>query len=369
MVAENGDLWENGQAHDQQDNVSFTLSSTRDGHIVRDMGYAGFGVDGNTHGYKDHNVLMRPNHPEYSDGAGNQSLNYSTLASRAKNYTGHYTGFNTYGLLGLVSDMLVDYGVIGAGGSEAKLADSLREDGLLGYTVYQKTLGSEFSDPLTHENVRVEPFENYRTIVYFGKTLWLFDQPSDNNLLWVINGSNEIGKIQGSYFDDKADLWIGNQPIHRLGSWTEVGANQNGKRADYSVKSIWVNRQTVNLKKIQNSDSNSYVLPISMRYSIDLRHEFVWVITNLKDVQCFERTDGDLKQRVIVPARGVYYSIQDVLPDISESNRSTYNGIMFAERKGKGEWTVLGVLNNGERINKTTIKSKYLPSNLILRAR
>jgi hypothetical protein len=86
-------------------------------------------------------------------------------------------------------------------------------------------------------------------------------------------------------------------------------------------------------------------------------------------VQCFERTDGDLKQRVIVPARGVYYSIQDVLPDISESNRSTYNGIMFAERKGKGEWTILGVLNNGERINKTTIKSNYLPSNLVLRAR
>ena len=76
-----------------------------------------------------------------------------------------------------------------------------------------------------------------------------------------------------------------------------------------------------------------------------------------------------MKQRVIVPARGVYYSIQDVLPDISESNRSTYNGIMFAERKGKGEWTVLGVLNNGERINKATIKSNYLPSNLVLRAR
>ena len=76
-----------------------------------------------------------------------------------------------------------------------------------------------------------------------------------------------------------------------------------------------------------------------------------------------------MKQRVIVPARGVYYSIRDVLTDVPESNRSTYNGIMFAERKGNGEWTVLGVLNNDDRINKTIVKTKYLPSNLVLRAR
>jgi hypothetical protein len=58
-----------------------------------------------------------------------------------------------------------------------------------------------------------------------------------------------------------------------------------------------------------------------------------------------------------------------VLPDVSDSSdKSSYNGIMFAEREGSGDWVVLGVLNNGTKVNKLTVKTNYLPSNLLHRS-
>ena len=57
-----------------------------------------------------------------------------------------------------------------------------------------------------------------------------------------------------------------------------------------------------------------------------------------------------------------------MLADVPSSNMSTYNGIMFAERIGNGDWIVHGVLNEGEKINKLVVKTQYLPSNLLLRS-
>ena len=363
VVAENGELWKNGQAHDQQDNMSFTLSSTRDGHIVRDMGYSGFGNNENTHGYKDHNVLMRPVYSELTDGTGNKTLTYKELGERAEAYTDSYTGKGMYLVFDLVSDNLADYGATGAGGSEAFLVDILKRDGVLAYTFHQQTMGY-------YGFFSVESFENYRSIAYFGKTLWLFDQPSDNNLLWVVNGNTQGTGTQGTYFDKKVNVYVGGNLVSKYNSCEFVAAPQKIKRADSFGDLMSTCRQQVNLTQYHNEAQTGYIAPISMLYPIDLSNMF-YLVENCgrSDVQCFERIDGNTKQRIVVPARGASYKLTDVLPDVSDSSdKSSYNGIMFAEREGSGDWVVLGVLNNGTKVNKLTVKTNYLPSNLLHRS-
>ena len=370
LVGESGDLWANGQAHDQQDNVSFTLSSTRDGHIVRDLGYSGFGDDSKTRGYKNHNVLMRPEYSDWTDGSGNKSLTYQDLSNRAKKYSHENTGYGTQGMFLLSSNVLAKYEVVGAGGSEASLADSAKGDNFLGYTVYQKTLGRVFKDPLSNEWISVDPFENYRSIAYFGKTLWLFDQPSDDNLLWVVNGSTETAEIQGSYFDEKVDLYIGDYKVNRLDGWEQIGVQQNAGRADYSAGNMVIaNRQYVNLPAWRDASLNNPATPITMVYPIDTIKAFRMVsLPGVVNVQCFERIDGNVKQRVVVPAKGVSYRIRDVLPNIPPSDYSSYNGIMFAKKIGDGAWEI-NLLNDGSKVNKNFVKTKYLPSLMLLRGR
>lgn len=365
VVAENGKLWENGQAHDQQDNMSFTLTSTRDGHIVRDMGYSGFGLNVNTHGYQDHNVLMRPNHPELTDGKGNRSLSHSDLANIVEKYTLDFTGIATYGLFGIFSNELADYGVSGAGGSQAYLVDSLRSGDLLAYTFHQRTNGGVWIDLFTLDSEQVEPFENYRSIAYFGKAIWLFDQPSDKDLLWVVNGSTQAGQIQGTYFDDKVDTYVGGHMVGGYNTCSNIGASQNISRADILLRTIWVCRQIIDLSEYC---LEQHAQPITMVYPIDLDNSFRWTPPcNAPDIQCFERTEGNVTQRVIVPAKDASYKVNEVLADVPPSNMSTYSGIMFAEREENGDWYVHGVLNEGAKVNKLIIKTQYLPSNLLLR--
>ena len=81
----------------------------------------------------------------------------------------------------------------------------------------------------------------------------------------------------------------------------------------------------------------------------------------LANIQCFERIDGNVKQRVVVPAKGVSYRVRDVLPGIPQSDYSSYNGIMFVKKIGDGVWEI-NLLNDGSKVNKNFVKTKYLPS-------
>lgn len=368
LVGENGKMWENGQAHDQQDNMTFTLSSTRDGHIVRDVGYSGFDDDSRTRGYKNHNVLMRPNYPEWTDGVGNKSLTYRDLSNRAEEYFQEVTGFGTKFLFLLSSGFLADFSVVGSGGSEAFLSDSVNAENLKGYTLYQKTLGRSLRNPLTNELIYVSSFNDYRSIVYFGKALWLIDQPSDDELRWVVNGSAEHSEIQGSFFDEKVDVYVGDNKVNHLESWEQIGVQQNGRRLDYSAgEIIFVNRQYIDLPNWKNLTQNGSVTPITMIYPIDTMNTFKMVpLMNISKVQCFERTDGNVLQRVVIPAVGVTYMKKDVLTDIPTSDYSSYNGIMFAKKVGDGAWEVR-VLNDGGNMNGNFKKINYLPSIMLLR--
>ncbi len=360
LVAENEDMWENGQAHDQQDNMSFTLSSTRDGTIVYDMGYSDFGNDENTRGYENHNVLMRPNHPELTDGTGNQPLTLADWKNRAEAYTGDYTGLGTQLFFELTTKDFTKYGITKSGGSEASLVDSLRIDSVWAYTFYQKTKGGAEQIP---------SFENFRSIAYFGETLWLFDQPSDNNLLWVVNGSNQESGSSGSYFDEMADVYIGTQLANDCSMCDTVSAIQHVSRLDYPNSTIVVCRQTIELENYRIENQGDTIFPVTMIYHIDRNSSFgIMEECSSSNVQCFERTKGNIKQRVIVPAKGTSYKLGNVLEDIPPSNLSTYNGIMFAERKGNDGWDVIGILNDGEKTSKFFIDTRYLPSNFLLRA-
>lgn len=118
----------------------------------------------------------------------------------------------------------------------------------------------------------------------------------------------------------------------------------------------------------RNDGQNGFAPPVTMLYPIDLTHRFGWTNScNASNVQCFERIEGNVKQRVVVPARGASYKLSEVLTDVEEGDKSSYNGILFAERVGNGDWTVLGALNNGNKVNKFTATTRYLPSNLLLR--
>ena len=362
LIGESGSMWENGQAHDQQDNMSFTLSSTRDGHLVRDMGYSGFGNDSKTRGYGNHSVLMRPNYPGWTDGFGNHALDYRELSGRAETFSHENTGLVASGTLLLSSNLLADYSVIGAGGSEAYLVDSVGGNDILGYTVYQRTLGGVFSNPLNNEEIRVEPFENYRTIAYFGKTLWLFDQPSDDDLLWVVNGSTETAAIQGSYFQEKVDVYIGGFKVNVFGDWNYLSAQQINSRADYITGNmVTVRRHAFSLSALREDNQAGPTTTVVMAYPIDTLKAFRMVLLPVNpNVQCFERTDGNVQQRVVVPIRGSVYKVKDVLPDVPLTDYSSYNGIMFAQRVGNGLWDVR-LLNDGSRVNKSFVKTKFLP--------
>ena len=60
MIAEGGPLWTRGQGHDQQDNLSITLTSSKKVFLIQDPGYPGFdkrAIDDGFHNYVDHNVL------------------------------------------------------------------------------------------------------------------------------------------------------------------------------------------------------------------------------------------------------------------------------------------------------------------------
>lgn len=92
MIAEKGNLWTRGQSHDQQDNLSITLASSKKGFILQDRGYTGFNDrNGNDafHRYNSHNVLT------YNKGNGqidNRVIDFSELRSRAYDFVGSFSG-------------------------------------------------------------------------------------------------------------------------------------------------------------------------------------------------------------------------------------------------------------------------------------
>ena len=53
---------------------------------------------------------------------------------------------------------------------------------------------------------------------------------------------------------------------------------------------------------------------------------------------------------------------------VSNKRAYSYNGIMFAKKIGDGAWEI-NLLNDGSKVNKNFVKTKYLPSLMLLRGR
>ena len=122
MIAEKGRLWTNGQGHDQQDNLSITLSSSNKGFLIQDRGYSGFDArkkGDNFHRHLHHNVLTIASNCDKSAPdetcleANAQSDNYVVSVQEIRKRMEEFSGYAPGASLSLLSFLLVHFYCLG----------------------------------------------------------------------------------------------------------------------------------------------------------------------------------------------------------------------------------------------------------------
>jgi len=336
MIAENGKMWTRGQAHDQQDNLSITLTSSKKGFLIQDPGYSGFGARSPTdmfHRYNDHNVLVT----EYAGVPllgqdDNRKIPFGDLWSRTYDLTGDFPGFGLSTLLGgfeLFSSFDKNYSV--EGGEPATVLDKKinePQNGVIGFTA--STSINKLS--------KNDKYDNYRTIMYFGGNFWVIDRPrTDDLVMWLANSpKKEWDELE------KAGLNL-------YGSWdgklTPEGQNinvlQNGLRTDFIFdmdQGGWV----VQNHKYTAFDKHTktYVMTYSLGDETFAMDRTYCPITAY---QCFVNTSKNM--RVIVPPAGESFKLCDVLPKNECSGEARSTGITMLAKTPLGEWTTRWVLD------------------------
>ena len=329
MIAENGKMWTRGQAHDQQDNLSITLTSSKKGFLIQDPGYSGFGTRSPAdkfHRYNDHNVLVT----EYAGVPlwgqdDNRKIPFGDLWSRAYDLTGDFPGFGLSTLLGgfeLFSSFDKNYSV--EGGESADVLDKKinePQSGVIGFTA--STSINKLS--------KNDKYDNYRTIMYFGGNFWVIDRPrTDDLVMWLANSpKKEWDELE------KAGLNL-------YGSWdgklTPEGQNinvlQNGLRTDFIFdmdQGGWVvqnHKYTAFDKHTKN-----YVMTYSLGDETFAMDRTYCPITAY---QCFVNTSKNM--RVIVPPAGESFKLCDVLPKNECSGEAYSTGITMLAKTPLSEW-------------------------------
>ena len=298
LIAEKGDLRTNGQGHDQQDNLSFTLSSSQNGFIVQDRGYSGYGdrPNDNFHHFWNHNVLTRATGSGCVSSAPSEScldkyeeddnshLSVPEFRNRVTAFSGQETGIRASTTAGLLNLFDFDWwGIRLAGGEDAWPVDSIRTDGILGYTAHHKTS---------------KGLEDNRTILSFGGPLWVIDRPGAPGTVWLANSPKQkwdsLGvRLYGSGMDVKT------------GTGVYVPVKQNGSRADYgSDPSTGATILGNYWYAIQDPSALTYV----MTYSPPEGPAFTKTADNCPSgMQCFRNADGSA--RLAVPPRGTSFTL------------------------------------------------------------
>lgn len=326
MVAENGDLWKNGQTHDQQDNLSITLSSNKDGFIIQDRGYSGFGKrkDKNFHRYKNHNVVV----PTGYDQLDNERISSSEIRKRVQDFTHKFAGGAETSLpyLYLLFEGLIsketDYSIALEGGAEASIEEHSIEDprnGVVGYTASTSFDGS---------------IENHRSILYFGGSFWVIDRPNATDLTWLANSLienwDELRRknlhLYGSTEIDAKKVSVENLPI-----------DQHVTRIDYPDKRM------VNYSySVRDKNTNAFV----MTYAVD--SAFVRVTENCPtSCKCFENSTKD--KRVIIPPLNEMFELCDAVPKSECTGLGKSSAITMFVKSSDATWnTGLGFILDGD---------------------
>ena len=337
MVAENGRMWTYGQSHDQQDNLSITLTSSKKGFLIQDPGYSGFDKRSKTdmfHNYLDHNVL--------TDDFGQDDNKYippQDLVSRAHSFAGDFPGAEMYQTMfffeALMSTKPLDYKFTVEGGHAATVLDkhiNEPQNGIIGYTAKTKIGGK---------------IENHRTIMYFGENFWVIDRPNAYGLKWLANAPmNEWIKLKNAgvhlYVNSgyEVDLW------RRTGQEGDNNVLQNGVRTDFvseEGKSPYY-LQNYSYTTVESHNTNfvmTYALGDETFTNDDYSHQAstFWIPS-----PCYVNSTGT--KRVIVPAF-TYPSLKicDCLPKGECYGNAFSSGITMLEKTAPGVWTTRWVLD------------------------
>ncbi len=346
MVAEKDELLIRGQAHDQQDNLSITLTSSKKGFLIQDPGYSGFSFRSKKdkfHRDVDHNVLT------IAGGQNdNEPLPVSQLKKRVSGLSKDFPGIESNYFVDLFAGIMdinpKNYSLMGHGGYAASVGWQVNkpQEGIVGYTA-QTTVASSVG------NLGVLPVDvyNHRTIMYFGENFWVIDRPNIFGLEWHVNSPmNEWDVLERAgikLYDDHAGK-IGN--LLRLPQNDSVAADsrilQNNSRYDFEKGNNGLYYLRNYYYTTLGTPTKNYVMTYIVgkdSFAIDSSN---YACSSLS-VQCFVNTDGT--KRVVVPRFPYNFNLCTVLPNDECSGQAFSDGITLFEKTSRGEWTTRGVLD------------------------
>ena len=340
MIAENGKMWTRGQAHDQQDNLSITLTSSKKGFLIQDPGYSGFGARSKTdgfHKYTDHNVLTTAYTSTRPWGQNdNKTIPFSELRSRVYDLTGDFPGFGLSVLMGgfeLFSSFDKNYSV--EGGDAATVLDrkiNEPQNEVIGFTATTK-----INKPST-----MGQYDNNRTIMYFGGNFWVIDRPTNTDDMfwtWRANSPKDEWKKLQDVGLNLYGSWDGKLILSRTPE-NDDEILQNGSRSDFIIG----NDGRYYLRNYKYTATETRTKTYVMTYSLgDETFTMDRTYCPITAYQCFVNSTQNM--RVIVPPSGTKFRLCGVLPNNECSGEVYSTGVTMLAKTTLGEWTTHWVLD------------------------
>lgn len=342
MIAESGLLWTRGQSHDQQDNLSITLTSSKKGFLIQDPGYSGFNkrsVTDKFHRYVDHNVLTND---EGQDD--NRTIPASNLISRVSDFSGDFPGIEVNYFVNLFEGIAKiqpkDYSLTVEGGSSAKILNEINEPVFYdGNEVQKGIIGYTAKTPVG----TVSSVENHRSIMYFGENFWVIDRPNKLGLKWHVNSPIESwGKLEDAGVRLYNDGYRGSLVTRVPENDSDVDAAkiyQNGSRSDYDNRYL----KNYSYTAFGGTTAQEYVMTYSLGNESFTRCSD-YTSLNLFDL-CFENKTGT--KRVVIPHNisSSYFSLCSYLPKGECFGDASSTGITMFVKTSDNKWTTRWVLD------------------------
>ena len=336
MLADNGYLFENGQAHDQQDNLSVTLASSMRGFIIHDRGYSGFTehkAAGNKFSrYHDHNVVTKSktgvnctnSGTDYATRLscidagveeGNHIISKSEIETKAMRFSGTVPGafWST-----------VPRGVIDAFHMFNFNVDDLRTFGGAPADFYMvRNESDEGLVSMSANYVTVKGFADYRTIMYYKNAFWVIDRPNAQGGVWMASSPlNTWSDTRMQLYGSSLDPLGKNQGI----TGVPYELKENNARSDFEPRNDgkWYQKGYWYTPQDDQTWTYAMVYPVG---------NFDMVKTDDKcpqDYQCFESQDK--QTRVVIPPRDYSYDLRTAFEDCNIPIMS--NAVVIGEKAG-----------------------------------
>ena len=377
MIGESGSQFTLGQAHDQQDNLSITLASSAKGPIIQDRGYSGFGnrVNYKFHRFIYHNVLaplkagadLTNSLQEVEDvvdidaQSDNRPMAYSDAKKRYNAFMDQNAGWLLQiGLYAYISPTTFDdlsgnniYNFRLEGGNAVTRVDKLVDipandpavinsvENGYGVVAYTATL------PYSKDGIQDD-----RTILYFGGSLWVIDQPNLAGMVWLANSPapnwNAFTNTYGvklfasgtSNLDETSAVIQRRDCVYENGSVGpyNCGAGYESFLEDYTFG-------------MYDASATTYV----MNYNVMGQPFGKYTANCPAGTQCFISSDANVVRKVIVPTKNTRYEMCDALQNDCSLPYETDAIVVATHSNGKWEYqlingTTYDMNNNGVQV-------------------